>query len=584
MSPQSPLESIPHGLDSLAAYFSGLSLEPSQETTPFEDVPPLESVFTTPELTSHDPIEHFLPPAMREDREIFSATFGMSSLFSDDPTRIPIALSDAAFAKQIFMHQKASDNSFFEATLKKRIVLASREKNLLQIPRSERHAQALYRAFIPLLGLSPGDQVPFDQDLFDQCVIESELNKLSKGPTVLLNNADRSDPDSLDKAEFVKLFAKSQIKAKAETINIAGKAGQTLALFQDRLLLLLGPWARYLARQIRARLPPSIFWHNKTTLSDLDDFVKANWKTRPSTTADATFYDYHQGAPGLLFEQMLFETFSMPQPLLSEYMRTKVDTQCFLGHMAIMRLTGEWFTLDGNTYYNIADFLLRHPQCLSSLMAPLHSPISRCLLVVGDDRCYNDVVVDPADDFLFAASSPPQKYETSISPSFVSLIVTSFGVFKDPITLHLRLRYHQISGTLDKVIPSYYLEHSIGLRTIRDNIELLSDLQVLCFDRNCLMFQRYRSRIPSFILGTTQAILTPLAILMDPRRRPLLLRLLRSFSANAPDLPSIMLQLQPTWSLEEVSQVFRLLNLYTVYRTDVSVRLPNFAPSVHRQL
>jgi len=521
---------------------------------------------------------------MREDREIFSSTYGMSSLFQDDPSRLPIAISDAAFAKQIFMHQKATDSSFFEATLRRRIVLASRSRNLQQLPRAERHAQALYRAFIPLLGLAPGDKIPFDQDLFDSCTINSELNKLSKGSGALLNNADRSDPDQTQTAEFVRLFAKSQVKAKSETINVAGKAGQTLALFQDRLLMLLGPWARYLATQIRRRLPPSVFWHNKTSLSDLDDFVKANWKNRPSTTADATFYDYHQGAPGLLFEQMLFETFSMPQPLLAEYMRTKVDTQCFLGHMAIMRLTGEWFTLDGNTYYNIADFLLRHPQCLGPLLASPTSPEFRSLLVVGDDRCYNDVVIDPAETFLFASSSPPQKYEIALTPSFVSLIVTNYGVFKDPVTLHLRLRYHQLSGTLDKVIPSYYLEHSVGLTTIRNNYEKLTELQVECFDRNCLMFQRYRKRIPTFILGTVQALSTPLAVLMDPRRRPLLLRLIRAFSSAAPDLPDIMLQLQSQWTLEEVSQVFRLLNLYTVYRTDESVRLPDFASAVHQQL
>jgi hypothetical protein len=573
-----PLERLPPGLEMLSVLFSGLSIEKVvEESVNIASDSALETAQPIPEYRSTSLLESFFPTASREARELYDDTGVMSNLYQDDFSRVPICLQDQAFMLQVFMKQRSTDQVFFQKTLEKRIRLASLEANRVSFSRSTDHAQHLFRAFMNLLQMPCEGVEPFDQDLFDFCTIQSEVNKLSKGTTLLQANVQRSDPDTKDASEFVKLFVKTQVKAKSETINVPGKAGQTLALFQDRLLMLLGPWARYLSTKIRERLPSTVFWHNRTSLSDLDAFVKEEWADRDSTTADATFYDYHQGAPGLLFEQMLFERFGCPPDLLREYIRTKLDTTCFLGHMVIMRLTGEWFTLDGNTYYNLADFLLRHPQCLANLLAPKGDPTRRALLVVGDDRTYNDVVEDPGTSFRFARTSPPQKYEVTRISSFVSLLVTPRGVIKDPILLMLRLHYHEVSGRLPMVIASYYLEHLIGLELIRNTPEWFTAEQIEAFDRNCRSFCRHKQHIPSFMLGTSTAIQTPLYKLFSPDRRPLFLRLRRAYLARDPSFSQLLFSLGDNW---DEALTLKVLNVFNLYSSQHDLLRPAFHSQV----
>ncbi|UQS94376.1 MAG: polyprotein [Brapardiv virus 8] len=461
----------------------------SQEVLPDEVKQPAPTLrsSTMPFLT----VTPYLP---REDRELKDSEGVMSNLLSDDPSKIPEVLRDFAFINETFHKQRNTDSVLFSATLKKRIILSSKISNVLSFSNSAVQGAEYASAFLRIIGLDLDSFIPFDVDLFATCIKACEDKKFSKANNVLVNNDYRAEPDPQSaSANHVELFIKTQLKAKPESINIQGKAGQTLSCFYDWLLMTLGPCARYLAIQVKKRLPPSVHWHNGKNLNDLDAFVKDRWVDRMSTTMDATFYDYWQGAPSLFMEQLILHVFDIPSDLIDLYVSTKCDTTVFLGVLSIMRLTGEFFTLDANTYYNVADLCVRHPEVSDQLIEGSNS-----LLVVGDDRTLNSELRDPASDYKYANSSPPWKYHVSRYASFVSLIVAPEGVFKDPLLMYLRLIWHDVNGDLHDVLQSYYLEHLVGLDTINNNIEILNEVQLEAHDRVCRYFTKYHSSIPTF--------------------------------------------------------------------------------------
>jgi hypothetical protein len=145
--------------------------------------------------------------------------------------------------------------------------------------------------------------------------------------------------------------------------------------------------------------------------------------------------------------------------------------------------------------------------------------------------------------------------------------VSSRGVFKDPLLLHLRLVYHDVTNNLSEVLASYYLEHLVGYKTILTHPELLSEMQLEAFDLNCRYFTKHHSFIPGFLLGTFNAALTPLINLFAPGRRPLFLRLRSAFRHSDPTFTDLLGSLPGVWDQPNIHLVLQLFNLYVGQRS-----------------
>lgn len=194
------------------------------------------------------------------------------------------------------------------------------------------------------------------------------------------------------------------------------------------------------------------------------------------------------------------------------------------------------------------------------------------MLIVGDDRTYNDAIFDPGPAFPYNATSVPWKYSVARTSGFVSLLVSHLGVFKDPVVLHLRLIYHSLNNHLPQVIGSYYLEHLVGLRTLEQHFELLSEVQLEAFDQNCRIFTSHRSLIPGFFLGTRLALFTPLSFFFQPGMRKKFYALRNAFRSQTSNLTLILSNLPGDWSHSSLTQSLAILNLYIGQRPDVPTR------------
>ena len=564
-----PMHLVPEECVQLMPYFSGLSWEEKAA-----DPRPLPTRYEHSEFNQYQlrsslnfVLEHFVPTQMSEERELYHPRHGNTTLFPDIYDRVHPSLRDFAFLKQCFPYQRDRDEAFRSITLQKRILLGNEFANQFEYRVNTTQGAIYANAFLRLLGLNLESKVPLDQDLYAQCVVENEVKKLAKGRTTLIRNDARANPDPIN-AHFyyIELFVKTQVKMKRESINIMGKAGQSLSLFLDSLLMVLGPWARYLAHKIRALLPPSIYWHNKRTLADLDVFIKERWQDRMSTEMDATAYDHWQGAAGLYMEELIFRVFDCPEDLLFLYLDSKLHSWTFLGCLQIMRLTGEFFTLDGNTYYNIADFCVRHPDAADSLLAGTSS-----LLVVGDDRTYNGVVHDPGPNFRWAASSPPWKYSYSRRPGFVSTIITPFGITKDPVVMLMRLKYNELCGRLKEVIPSYYLEFIVSRPMMQERVHEFSEIQYEAYDQLCRAFTRHHNLIPTFLAGTPLASRSILQAFNLQEFRRSFLRLVSAYKHDSSsDLLSFLSNIPGDWDDDTLSNFLSLLNLYVARKPRTS--------------
>lgn len=557
-----PMHLVPEECVQLMPYFSGLSWEerpkdPSSLPTRYEN-----SEFGQYQLRSslNFVLEHFVPTQMSEDREMYDVRLGSTTqLYPDIYDKVHPRLRDFAFLRQCFPYQRDRDDAFRTITLRKRILLGNEFSNRYEYKVNTTQGAIYASAFLRLLGLSLDSVVPLDLDLYSQCIVENEVKKLSKGSQTLVRNDSRANPDPINAHHYyIDLFVKTQVKMKRESLNIPGKAGQSLSLFLDSLLMLLGPWARYLAKKIHALLPPSIYWHNKRTLADLDVFIKERWQDRMSTEMDATAYDHWQGAAGLYMEELLFRVFDCPPDLLFLYIDSKLHSWTFLGCLQIMRLTGEFFTLDGNTYYNIADFCVRHPEASDALLDGTSS-----LLVVGDDRTYNGVVHDPGSNYRWAASSPPWKYSYSRRPGFVSTIITPYGITKDPTIMLLRIKYNELCGRLREVLPSYYLEFIVSRPMMQEHVHEFSEVQYESYDQLCRVFTRYHDLIPTFLAGTPLASRSLLQAFNLKEFRRSFLSVVKAFKqGRSGDLLTFLHTLPGDWSDDSLSNFFSLLNLY----------------------
>jgi hypothetical protein len=372
----------------------------------------------------------------REQRELCNR-LGLSNCFPDGTDQD---------INSMFPQQKSDDAALFTETVKKR--LTRKPITDVRILKSSKLtvAQNLFDALCLQLNWHPKPRT-FDYDLFTECVLEQELKKVEgRSASTLQANEKRSDPDA-DPNEVMH-FVKSQLKAKVEALLKPAKAGQTLALCHDSVLLDYGPCVKYVRRVLYPEIPANIILNIGLSPSALSDRVRGQWIDRPSTANDYTAFDASQGYDSVLLECHVMRLAGLPDQLVDRYEQWKVSIRSnLIGPKDVSRDTGEPGTFDFNTLFSIAVSTLKYGKltCLA--------------LFGGDDSAINQACVE-RPQWALQQKHIAVTSKTFVAPAvdFCGYLVTSDGLIRNPSLMYLKTVFHVAKGDLMAVLPSYLAE------------------------------------------------------------------------------------------------------------------------------
>nr|QYF50142.1 MAG: putative replication protein [Sichuan alphaflexivirus 1] len=389
--------------------------EPQPEGVPQTHLPVVNEGMLLEPLIEDIPDKH--------DRELFSEKHGFSNCIQTDE---PVV--------QLFQHQQAKDETLNEATIKKRIVVSSPEKNEAEFLAKSDLGDVLFENYKVAMGL-PLDPVPFEPELWEAAKREVQETYLKKPTHQLINASKRQSPDF--EWNKIDLFLKSQWKAKVSSIGeIKVKEGQTIASFMQETVMLFGTMARYLRRQRDRFQPEWILINCEKTPEKIDLFLKENWSfDQPSFTNDFSAFDQSQDGAMLQFEMLKCKFFNIPEKVCEAYLFIKTHAQIYLGTLAIMRLTGEGPTFDANTECNIAFQHTKH-----------HIPPRTAQMYAGDDSAIDHVCVEKksfgAIAHRFSLTSKEKIYSQTKGDwaEFCGWQITPGGLLKDPMKLHASIK------------------------------------------------------------------------------------------------------------------------------------------------
>ncbi|QEM39127.1 RNA-dependent RNA polymerase [Guadeloupe Culex tymo-like virus] len=428
-------------------------------------------------------------------------------------------------------HNGKKDHTLLSASIEKRLRFRTSEAPTVPTARDHHAAQLLYMSYCEALGLDPNATVPFDPELFLDCILENEFAQLSsKSQAVIMANAERSDPDW--RYSYVRIFSKTQHKINNDSLFTGWKACQTLALFHDYLVLVFGPVKKYqravIERQGKNR---NVFIYAGHSPFDLSSYVKANFPPRTYRAwNDFSAFDQSQGVETTLFEVKKMERVSIPAPLIEEHLRIKTRLTCQFGPLTSMRFTGEPGTYDDNTDYNIAITNLRYyiadTPCLFS---GDDSAMARQLPERDTWKANSDYF----SNLRFKAESGP--YAT-----FCGYYIGSEGAVRCPKPLITKLMLALDEDSLDEKLASYVTEFSVGHSLGDEMWNLLPIDQVpyqsAAFDFICRHAPRELKvalnigSVPADVLSTwTGTITRPLFALLSKAQR---LAYLQSFPSR----------------------------------------------------
>lgn len=428
-------------------------------------------------------------------------------------------------------HNGKKDHTLLSASIEKRLRFRTSDAPTVPTARDHHAAQLLYMSYCEALGLDPNATVPFDPELFLDCILENEFAQLSsKSQAVIMANAERSDPDW--RYSYVRIFSKTQHKINNDSLFTGWKACQTLALFHDYLVLVFGPVKKYqravIERQGKNR---NVFIYAGHSPFDLSSYVKANFPPRTYRAwNDFSAFDQSQGVETTLFEVKKMERVSIPAPLIEEHLRIKTRLTCQFGPLTSMRFTGEPGTYDDNTDYNIAITNLRYfiadTPCLFS---GDDSAMARQLPERDTWKANSDYF----SNLRFKAESGP--YAT-----FCGYYIGSEGAVRCPKPLITKLMLALDEDSLDEKLASYVTEFSVGHSLGDEMWNLLPIDQVpyqsAAFDFICRHAPRELKvalnigSVPADVLSTwTGTITRPLFALLSKAQR---LAYLQSFPSR----------------------------------------------------
>nr|CAH2618947.1 replication polyprotein [Broom forkmoss associated tymo-like virus]CAI5383900.1 replication polyprotein [Broom forkmoss associated tymo-like virus] len=354
--------------------------------------------------------------------------------------------------EQLFPRHRASDRVTFSRTLEKRLRFASQATNKQRWHSRSRLGPILFDGWCRTTGVEPDTCPAFDPDLYARCILENEFTKLTKKTqATLMNNADRSDPDW--RHTYVRIFLKSQLKVKSELLCTPFKAGQTLASFQDSVILITGPLTRYLTAQCERRYSQKFYYHPGHSPLQLSQWCQEHWEHKElNTTNDYTAYDQSQTGEALALELAICSAFNIPDHVIDYYVELKLGLTCQFGELAVMRFTGEGPTLLFNSFFNAAII-----GCQYAL------PPSTAVCVAGDDCAINGSYQErPGWPSLSRHLTLVAKPEVRKAAPFCSWLLTSDGAIKSPLVVFCKLLIAQDRGEEHLVLPSLLAEVAVG--------------------------------------------------------------------------------------------------------------------------
>lgn len=413
-----------------------------------------------------------LPPA--DELEI-DTPFGRTAQFPNQEL-----YSEGAVAPNLIApwHQPAKDPTLLPMSIEKRLRFRPSPSPYQLTDNDRLLGLLLYNAWAPIVGLNPDSQLPFNPELFADCICDNEYHQLSsKTKATIAANASRSDPTW--RHTVVRIFAKSQHKINENSLFTGVKACQTLALAHDAVILLLGPVKKYQRLVFSRYRPAHVFIYASHTPVELSEWCARYFP--PNTTRvcnDYSAFDQSQGGEAVVFELYKMQLAGIPSELQSLHLKLKTEVECQFGPLTSMRLTGEPGTYDDNTDYNIAVLASRFdlrgiPFCVS-----------------GDDSSISRV---PKESHRWAAVAPmlSVRFKIEYSPEalFCGYYVSHLGAVRAPRALFAKLYVAHNDGSIDDKLASYLTEFAIG-HSLGDALwEVLPFdqhyYQACCFDYFC---------------------------------------------------------------------------------------------------
>jgi hypothetical protein len=440
-----PLSRAPPGLQALlSAPPDHLPDHPKHSIT-FEAGPPT-AAFSESEAYL---VESFGECPTREDREEYDY-LEQSRQFDDAPWFMRNA--HATNLEALFPRHRADDKVTFRRTVEKRLRFASPETN-----RARYHSRAfagplLFDGWCRTTGITPELIPAFNPEVYASCILENEFAKLTKKTqATLMNNADRSDPDW--RATFVRIFIKSQLKVKLETLLSPFKAGQTIASFQDSVILVTGPMTRYLNLVAEKLYRPAYYYHPGHSPLAMSSWCREHWKPVPlNSTNDYTAFDQSQTGEALALEVVKCRAFGIPDDVLEYYIELKLHLSSQFGDLAVMRFTGEGPTLLFNSDFNAA------------LVGCQYSfPDDLAVAVAGDDLAINGTPQErPGWAYLRRFLTIVAKPEVCRTAAFCSWYLTPDGVLKEPRVVFAKLLIARERGEEHLVLSNLLAEVAVG--------------------------------------------------------------------------------------------------------------------------
>jgi hypothetical protein len=419
---------------------------------------------------------------LREDRELYHRKLGLSRQFDDVPEvnrmlgkvqqRRKVLLKSGRsladydkYTRHVqetdpyetlhFPKHRRDDGVTRAAAMKKRVSFQTEAKNQADYNNATQFAgPVLWRALLELFPfLEKG--LPWDEMLWQQCVLSFEANRLkTKGAQALKNATARAEPDLT--TDYFDITIKNQTKTKAEAFNQDAKPGQTLVTASDEYLWRHGPAARYVHAQILRFKPDWLYLHGGQSPEDLDQWVRANWKDRVSASSDASSFDSSQDANFLFPEEKILQALSFPPEMIRHYHHHKISAKSNLRGGATLktqRFTGEAWTYDFNTLGMLmimqSKFDIRGVPCAAS----------------GDDFAINRILPERETWPLIEPHlKTVLKVQKARVVEFVSWLLSSSGIIKNPSVLAARIHHSAAVGTLSDTVLSYFYEHAYSER------------------------------------------------------------------------------------------------------------------------
>jgi hypothetical protein len=386
----------------------------------------------------------------REEREAYFRG-EQSKQFDDAPWYVQQGF-DSTNLEQLFPRQKNDDIVTSHAAIEKRLRFAPENVNRKRYEARHFMGPILFMGYCRATGIDPRNVPEFDELLYTQCIHENEFVKLTKKTQqTLMNNADRSDPDW--RHTFVRIFVKSQLKVKLETLGAPFKPGQTLASFQDAVILVTGPMTRYLTIVADKLYRPGFYYHPGHSALQMSSWCQKNWKPKIlNSTNDYSAFDQSQTGEALAMEIVKMRVFRIPEHVIIYYEELKLSLSCQFGALAVMRFTGEGPTLLFNSDFNTALVGCQYDM-----------PSDTAVMVAGDDLAINGVYAErtgwQAIKKYLTIEAKPERVKTA---TFCSWLITPDGAIKEPRVVLAKLLIARDRQEESKVLPSLLSEVAIG--------------------------------------------------------------------------------------------------------------------------